>query len=331
MKFGICIPIHGDFGTENRFDILKDVVQMADNSEVDSIWVEDHFLIPENETLASQGLPGVDEPLEAWTTLAAFASWTKKVKIGTEVTPMTLRHPVMLAKMVATVDIISKGRAILGAGAGWNRTEFERFALPFETRSQRFEKMRESVEIVLRLWTERQVHYRGKFYNIEGGTVAPKPVSNPHPPIWFGGFSEKILEFVAKYGNGWINATNPSAEDFNKQLSRLRGLVRDYLNPQDEIDIALPYMTFVSRDRKEAEDEMEGYIKRGNFKGMLRFFADATRKYGIWGNIEDCVSKVKEKAALCANNIIFDVRPPKNALRSVPIICREIIPAINRK
>jgi len=171
---------------------------VIEDSPIDTLWIEDHSQLPSNEIEASEGTPGIDEPLEAWTTLAALAVLTKRVKLGTEVTPMTLRHPALLAKMASNVDILSNGRVILGAGAGWNRPEFTTLGLAFEERGRRFAKMREAVEIVKLLWTsDGEVNYEGTYYHLNGAHLAPKPLSKPHPPIWFGGFSDMILDAIA--------------------------------------------------------------------------------------------------------------------------------------
>lgn len=146
------------------------------------MWVEDHFRLPENEIVASEGTPMVDEPLEAWTTLAAIAVVTSRVRLGTEVTPMTIRHPGVLAKLAANVGILSKGRLIIGAGAGWNRTEFVSQGIEFEKREERFEKTREALEIVKLLWTSEGFDYSGRYYRLKDAYLAPKPVSRPHSP-----------------------------------------------------------------------------------------------------------------------------------------------------
>ncbi len=188
VRFGVCVPAHGGFPDSNKFDFLKKVLEVVDKAGFHSIWIEDHFRLPPNEIEASEGKAWIDQPLEAWTTLAAFSAWTKNVKLGTEVTPMTLRHPGILAKLTANLDIMSKGRLILGAGAGWKRTEFVTQGIPFEKADVRFEKMQEAVDIVKLLWTKDRVNYRGKFFEMNDAILAPKPLSKPHPPIWFGGF-----------------------------------------------------------------------------------------------------------------------------------------------
>src|SRR5467141_151287 len=99
MKFGVCVPIHGALPIGNQLEYLKRVLSVVEDSAIETVWIEDHFRLPENEIVATGGTPRINEPLEAWTTLAAMAALTSRVKLGTEVTPMTLRHPGVLAKL----------------------------------------------------------------------------------------------------------------------------------------------------------------------------------------------------------------------------------------
>ena len=324
-RFGVCIPIHGKFAQSNRLEFLKNVLRVVEDSPIETLWVEDHFRLPSNEIEASEGTTRIDEPLEAWTTLAAFATLTNRVKLGTEVTPMTLRHPGVLAKMVSNVDILSNGRAILGAGAGWNRPEFITQGIPFEEKEARFAKMREAVEIVKLLWTSDEVDYEGIYYHLKGAYLAPKPVSKPHPPIWFGGFSERILSAIAKYGNGWINATNARPEDVKVQVARLRELLKAEGRSSPQVDVAVPFLTMVSKKADVARSRAELYMGRGKFDRTLRFFAD-TEKYGLVGTPEECISRIKKYLPLGVGHIIFDVRPPSNTLPTLELLCQEVIP-----
>lgn len=324
-RFGVCVPIHGKFARRDRLEFLKSVLRVIEDSPIETVWVEDHFRLPSNEIEASEGTPRVDEPLEAWTTLAAFAILTKRVKLGTEVTPMTLRHPAILAKMVSNVDILSDGRVILGAGAGWNRPEFSMQGLPFEGKEERFAKMREAVEIVKLLWTSDEVDYHGTYYHLKGACLAPKPVSKPHPPIWFGGFSERILTAIAKYGDGWINATNARPEDVKVQLTRLAELLEAEGRRSDQVDVAVPFLTIISTKEDAAKRRAELYMDRGKFDRTLRFFAD-TEKYGLVGTPQQCISRIKKYLPLGVGHIIFDVRPPSNTLPTLELLCQEVIP-----
>jgi probable F420-dependent oxidoreductase len=301
---------------------------VIEESKIEAAWVEDHFWLPDNEIAASEGTPMVDEPLEAWTTLAAMAAITSRAKLGTEVTPMTLRHPGILAKMAANVDVLSRGRLILGAGAGWNRPEFVSQGIEFERKEDRFEKTREALEVVKLLWTSENVSYDGEYFRLRGANLAPKPFSKPHPPVWLGGFSERILDLVAKYGDGWINATNAPPRDVEVEKRRLHQLLREQGRKTDDVTIAVPLMAMVRERDVEAKNVADQYVDRGKFDKTLRFFADTT-KYGLIGSPDVCIERIKAYEQIGVDHIILDVRPPSNVLPTLELFCREVVPVFS--
>jgi len=328
VRFGLCLPLHGRFPTDNPYDLIRELVQLADKSGFYSIWVEDHLDLPDNEIRGCDGDPGIHQPLEAWTTLSSIATWTEKVIVGTEVSPIPLRNPGILAKTVATVDVLSKGRVVLGAGAGWNRSEFESLGIPFDKYENRFEQMNEGIEIIKRLWTEPIVNYTGKYYRIGNARLSPKPIQKPHPPIWFGGFSDRLLEAVAKHGSGWIHGTNVAPEKMKTDRERLRQIAHKFRRNVDEIEVVAPFVSHVAKDREHARGSIERYIEQGQLTGMLgRHFAEGTRLYAIWGTPKECVERVEQYVALTGvRHFILDLRPPMTALDSLQLLCDEVIP-----
>ena len=136
------------------------------------------------------GIPdGGRGALDAWTTLAAIGARTTTLRLGTLVSPVTFRHPAVLAKSVVTADHVTGGRVELGMGAGWFELEHREFGFPFPPSSERMDMLTEQVEIVHRLWDagEDEVTFRGKHYTLEACRALPKPVQQPHPPLIFGG------------------------------------------------------------------------------------------------------------------------------------------------
>ena len=143
--------------------------------------------------------------MEAWSLLSALAVATTKLKLGTLVTCNSYRYPSILAKIAATVDLISEGRVFFGFGAGWKEIEYNAYGIPFPSVKERLEQMEEAIEIIKLLWTKSKVTYEGKYYKIKDAFSAPKPVQQPHPPIMIGGMGEKILlRIVAKHAD-WCN------------------------------------------------------------------------------------------------------------------------------
>jgi probable F420-dependent oxidoreductase len=143
----------------------------------------------------------VYDNLEPLMFLAAAAAVTEKIRLGTSVLLVGTRHPVLLAKTVATLDFLSAGRVTLGIGFGSRENDFAAVELPFESRGSRAE---EGVKLMKRLWTEEKVSHKGRFFQVESLTIGPRPVQLPHPPIWTGGGAEIALKRAGRLADGYI-------------------------------------------------------------------------------------------------------------------------------
>jgi alkanesulfonate monooxygenase SsuD/methylene tetrahydromethanopterin reductase-like flavin-dependent oxidoreductase (luciferase family) len=250
MKFGLATS-----GTTDPL-LLEKMAILADEMGYDCFLVTDHFM--------GRGKTG---SLDAWTFLPYIAAKTKKIRLGTCVTPLTFRPPAILAKMVATSDVLSKGRIILGAGAGWYKPEFEAFSKWLEP-SERVEFTRESLELLTRLWTsEVPIDYEGRFIVSHGALINPKPVQKPHPPIWFGSTSNKMLRLAGRFGLGWIpvgprwiDADYPNPQKY----SELRKVIVAELQKRniDEKEFVFSILINVS-DTETLRKDIESYAKAG--------------------------------------------------------------------
>lgn len=174
------------------FERTRAAAQRAEAAGFTSFWLMDHLVqIPLFGSL--------DEPLlEAWTTLAALAAVTSRIRLGTLVTAASYRNPALLAKMAATVDVISGGRVILGIGAGWFRTEYAQYGFEFADKpSTRIGQLHEAVQVIKALWTQPRANFQGKYFQVQDAVLEPKPLQKPHPPILIGGGGEKLTLRVA--------------------------------------------------------------------------------------------------------------------------------------
>ncbi len=197
MKFGLQHPNFTNDGQGPQLvDGLKRLVTRAESLGFDSFWVMDHL----------HQIPYVGEThepmLEGWTTQAVVAGFTSKIKVGTLVTGIVYRHPSVLAKIGATLDVLSKGRLFMGIGAAWNEEEATAYGIPFPSDEERLQRLEEAVQIIREMWTEDRATFDGKFYQIKNAYCNPKPVQKPHPPIMIGGAGERVtLKIVAKYAD----------------------------------------------------------------------------------------------------------------------------------
>ncbi len=195
MKIGLQIPDYTWPGGPARLgQDLATVARTADDAGFEFIAVMDHFF--------QIGLigPPEHEMLESYTTLGYLAGCTSRVKLLTLVTGAVYRHPAVLAKIVTTLDVLSGGRAWLGIGAAWNEEESRGLGIPFPPVAERFERLEETLQICLQMWSGDESAYSGRYYQLERPLNYPKAISVPHPPIMIGGSGErKTLRFVARY------------------------------------------------------------------------------------------------------------------------------------
>lgn len=186
-------------------EILRVWQQVDENPAFDHAWLFDHYA-PIFSDVAGPCLEG-------WTTLAALAAETRRIRIGLMVTGNTYRHPAVLASIAATVDIISNGRLDLGIGAGWNEYEHESMGIPLYPPGERIRRLDESCQIIKALFTQKVTNFDGRYYQLKEARREPKPVQQPHPPFVIGGSGEKLtLRVVAKHAAIWNYVNGPVAE-----------------------------------------------------------------------------------------------------------------------
>jgi F420-dependent oxidoreductase-like protein len=193
IQLGPCYPSeHG-----NHFDTLLAVVRACEQAGLDSVWMMDHFMFPDEEH------PEKEVPLlECFVTLGALAAATRRIRLGALVAGVPYRNPALLAKMWATLDVVSHGRSIIGLGAAWHAPEFTAYGWPFPPVPQRMEMLEEAVQIVDRMLTQRPASFSGQHYSIQGAYNDPRPVQQPRPPIMIGGSGEQVtLKLVARYAD----------------------------------------------------------------------------------------------------------------------------------
>ena len=223
-RFGWRIPEFPVKGQPQGQEFIAEIMRSLESAEAsfDSAWMSDH-VIP----WADWQNPATDN-LEGWTTLNYLMGMFKRLSFGHIVLCNSFRNPALVAKMTATLSVLSSGRFILGIGAGWKKEEYLSYGYDFPKASVRIEALDEAVQIIRKMWTENEVHFTGKHYRINGAYCNPKP--NPNPPIMIGGGGNKLLEVVASQADWW-NGIN-SLDDYRHKLSVLRNhcerIGRDY-------------------------------------------------------------------------------------------------------
>lgn len=232
MRLGLQVPSFTWPGGQAELgDTFGLIAERAERAGLYSLWVMDHFF-----QIGMVG-PAENEMLEGWSALAFAAGRTNRIKLGTMVTGITYRHPGVLVKTATTLDVLSHGRAYFGVGAAWNEQEHLGLGVPFPPLKERFERLEETLQIALQMWSGDEKPFVGKHYQLERLLNSPQAVQKPHPPILIGGTGErKTLRMVAQYGDGCNLFGRMGPETLIQKLGVLREHCQTLGRPYEEIE-----------------------------------------------------------------------------------------------
>jgi alkanesulfonate monooxygenase len=280
-------------------DVLTRTAGLAESVGFDSVWVSDHFFLPDEATSAVGGNLNRKGLVDAWSTLACIAPMTHKVKLGTCVTNMMMRNPSELARTVSTLDYFSGGRVILGAGAGWLKDEFEAFGFPFEPFRTRMAKMEEGLTVMKQLWeSDGPVRFSGKYYVLNNAEVNPKPVHG-RIPVWLGGSSDTALDVIARLGDGWMPWC-PTKEVLRNGIADIKQKLTRLGRDMEEMSLASCFVTYVRRTQSEVESGCGEFLRhRADFS--------AGQKKSMFGTPEQLIDEVSRFAELGLTHIVFEL------------------------
>jgi len=240
MKFGLHYSL--GVGVHPTGDDYIRVAQHAETLGYHSIWLGDHIVIPEQIVApypyTKDGSVGFARNCpwpDPFVLLAAIGVATKTILLGTSVVIVPYRNPLHVAKAVATVDLVSRGRYQFGVGIGWLKEEFDALGEPF---SERAARTREYLQVMKALWSGETASFQGKYFSFPTLHSNPLPVQKPHPPIIFGGESTPALKRIADLGNGWQPGPIP-VEVFRERLNKLRTLMSERGRNMAELSISM--------------------------------------------------------------------------------------------
>jgi probable F420-dependent oxidoreductase len=326
MKIGLS-PLQGQASFEHT---LREC-ERAEAAGFDSVWLGEHH---NNPVLYPAPLIG----------LAAIASRTRSISLGTGVLLLPLYHPMMVAEEGAMVDVISGGRLVLGIGAGYAPEEFAAFGYSLKERGSRLE---ESASLLHRLWTEENVTHRGKHYQLDGATVAPRPVQRPRPPIWFGAWAEPAIRRAARLGDAWFVGPSASLDEIAPCARRYEQACHEV--GKDAGQVALFRYVFVANTAKEAigiagEPFIQAFermyfrwphpvVKRPSGDITIERLAEDRI---IFGDPGTCIKEIiRFRSALKAAHLVcrFSVPgiPREACEASLDLFTREVLPALRRE
>ena len=237
------------------------VAQAADQLGYESLWMPEHLVFPVTMSgspfAAGDGdahppVPPETPLYDAFAYLSFLAAKTSRIRLGTNVYLLGLRHPFVAARAVLTLDIVSGGRAEVGVGAGWLRSEWQAAGLDPRTRGRRLD---ESLAVCKRLWSEDSVAHSGEFYRFDAVKFEPKPLQQPHPPLHIGGESDAALARVARYGDGWFGVGH-DLQSIEPVLQRLQGALRAQGRALADIEV-------ITAARVNSPDELQRWADLG--------------------------------------------------------------------
>jgi F420-dependent oxidoreductase-like protein len=321
MQFGLQHPNYNfDYDGHDASQIigsLKNLATRAENLGFDSFWVMDHF-----HQISPVGKQE-DPMLEGWTTISVLAGLTSRIKLGTLVTGIIYRHPSVLAKMGATLDVLSKGRLFMGIGAAWNQEESLAYGIPFFPNKERLLRLEEAIQIIRKMWTEEEpaATFNGKYYQINNAYCNPKPIQKPSPPIMIGGSGERYtLKIIAKYADA-CNLFG-STETVKRKLSILREHCKSVGRDYDSILKTKLGFVVIDNDKKMVEKRVQQIISNGIPKEQVGEFV-------IYGTPDDVLKQIELLEEVGIQYLIVDLEPYRE-LEALEVFGNSIVKKLSR-
>jgi F420-dependent oxidoreductase-like protein len=283
----------------NQWIVCRGFAREAERLGYRTLWLYDHLhTVPEatNETL-----------FECWIALTALATATTNIRLGPMMSCASYRNPALVAKMAATLDIVSDGRLEFGIGAGWAEQEYRSYGFGFPTARDRVAQIRESIEIVSALWSDDVVSYEGRFHSVEGAWCSPKPLQKPRPPIWVGGSGESLLRVAARLADR-ANFGGP-LNLWRDRLTRLRAHCADIGRPVDDVAPTLMAQTFV----RESHQELRACFEAGVVRSLRGEDFDTWSANHLVGTPDVVAERIAEYERLgCAHAALWCADAPSH-------------------
>jgi probable F420-dependent oxidoreductase len=298
---GIAIPQSFPSSTVD-VQLIRDFVPKAETLGYDSLWVQEQIITDYS----------VVEPM---TLLTYAAALTSRVRLGTSVLLPVIRNPVQLAKSLASLDQLSQGRLTVGVGIGGAHVPEAVFGVSRENRARRFV---ETLDVMKALWTQSKATVTGDFWRFENVPMEPKPVQQPHPPIWFGARDAVGLKRAVRHGDGWMGAGSSSSTDFINQIGMLKRLLDEAKrDPATFVRSKRVYIA-VDENRDRAEDRLRQWF------GLRYKNPDRAARVSIWGSRSECIDKVGELVSAGAQHLLLN--PVFDELEHLDLLAREVVP-----
>lgn len=290
MRYGVALPNYGALAQPEH---IVRAARHAEDAGVDSVWVSDHVIVPNTVESSypydrtavprAANLTNLERFYDALTTLAFVAGATTRIRLGVSAFVLPIRNPVVTAKTVATLDVLSGGRLLFAVGSGWLAEEFAVLHTPFADRGARTD---EYIRICKACWTDDDVQLDGPSYRTAAFRCAPKPLQQPHPPIWIGGNGSRALQRTATLGDGWHPIDLGPAE-IRSQLTTLSRMCSAADRDVKDITVSLRAPLSIIADADQYADAGVDYLVLNPRRG---------------GAIDDLLADIDQIAGVCGRN-----------------------------
>lgn len=274
----------------------------------ESLWVWDHILLG-----TEPHFPVAD----ALTILTAIAARTSKIVLGTGVLVLPLRNPLLLAKQVATVDLLAEGRLELGVASGWYKREFDAAGVPFNQRGRIMEK---NLDIMIRLWTEPAVTAEIPPYNMRQAVMFPKPAAKPYPPLLIGGYVEAVLKRAGRRGDGWLTYFY-TPDSFLRSWQKVCAYAKEAGRDPTTLQSCNQLPIMIGESRTAVRETMMAWL---NSEWDFAGWSESTAESAIMGTAEECLAQLREHEKVGTHRIVLV--PYRYEREQITIIAREILP-----
>jgi len=311
----VCLMIEGQEGLS--WDTWQALAAACERHQYEGLFRSDHYLSVQGHSERGS--------LDAWTTLAALAAVTSRLRLGTLVSPASFRHPSVLAKSAATVDHVSGGRAEIGIGTGWLEAEHRAYGFPFAPLGTRMDVMAEQLEIVVRSFADEPFSFQGEHYEIEDLDARPKPLQRPRPPIVVGGRGgRRSLALAARWADEY-NTFSASVDEIRQRRDAFAEAWAAAGRDRDALRFSAMVTIVVGADQ-------------GEFRGRVARLADwqgrdsaevleSLRATGVVGTIDEAAERLRELEAAGAQRVMLQHLVHED-IEAVDLIGRELIPQV---
>ncbi|PWU22781.1 MAG: LLM class F420-dependent oxidoreductase [Candidatus Rokuibacteriota bacterium] len=309
-EFGLAIRNFVGPGEVPDVTAIYAYAERAEALGFESLWAWDHVLL---------GVEPAFPILDSITMLGAIAARTRRIKLGTGVLVLPLRNPVTVAKALGSLDVISTGRLILGAAAGWYAREFDAVGVPFKTRGRVFER---NLEIVTRLWAEERVTLRVDEFNLREAVMVPRPHQRPRPPILIGGYVDAVLKRAGTIGDGWLTYFY-TPQSFTRAWQKVRAFAAAAGRDPATLTATNQLAIYVGTSRDETAADMRQWLST---EWDVAAWSESTIEHAIHGSVAECVAQLRAHIATGVDRLILI--PYRYQPGQVERIAKEVLPAL---